>query len=60
MSTYALSHVALSHIREFPSSHLPWLNKNTDNIRFVKVTDDHKILIEDSAKMVDQSNKTKL
>ena len=46
-------------IIEFPSSNLPWLNKNTDNIRFVKATDDNKILIEDIAKMVDQSSKTK-
>jgi hypothetical protein len=44
----------------FASSNLPWLNKNTDNIRFIKATDDNKILIEDIAKMVDQSSKTKL
>jgi len=51
--------IVISNELEFPSSNLPWLNKNTDNIRFVKATDDNKILIEDIAKMVDQSSKTK-
>jgi selenocysteine lyase/cysteine desulfurase len=51
--------IVVSNELEFPSSNLPWLNKNTDNIRFVKATDDNKILIEDIAKMVDQSSKTK-
>jgi cysteine desulfurase / selenocysteine lyase len=51
--------IVISNELEFPSSNLPWLNKNTDNIRFVKATDDNKILIKDIAKMVDQSSKTK-
>ena len=51
--------IVISNELEFPSSNLPWLNKSTDNIRFVKATDDNKILIEDIAKMVDQSSKTK-
>jgi selenocysteine lyase/cysteine desulfurase len=52
--------IVISNELEFPSSNLQWLNENTDNIRFVKATDDNKILIEDIAKMVDQNNKTKL
>src|SRR5713101_1312049 len=51
--------MVISNELEFPSSNLPWLNKNTDDIRFVKATDDNKILIEDIAKMVGQSSKTK-
>jgi hypothetical protein len=42
----------ISNELEFAYSNLPWLNKNRDNIRFIKATDDNKILIEDIAKMV--------
>jgi hypothetical protein len=50
----------ISNELEFAYSNLPWLNKNRDNIRFIKASDDNKILIQDIAKMVDQSSKTKL
>lgn len=49
----------ISNELEFPSSNLPWLNKNPDNIRFVKAKDGNKILIEDIVKAVDQNSKTK-
>ena len=48
--------IAISNELEFPSSNLPWLNKNTDNIRFVKARDENKILIEDIGKMLEQNN----
>ena len=51
--------IVISNELVFPSSNLPWLNRNKDNIRFVEATDDNKILIEDIAKMVDHSSKTK-
>ena len=50
--------VVISNELEFPSSNLPWLNKNPDNIKFVKSRDDNKILIDDIAKIVDQNRKT--
>lgn len=49
----------ISNELEFPSSNLPWLNKNQDNIRFVKAKDGNKILVEDIAKIVDQNSKAK-
>jgi len=51
--------IVISNELEFPSSNLPWLNKNPDNIRFVKARDHNKILIEDIVKAVDQNSKTK-
>ncbi|MGB7956107.1 MAG: aminotransferase class V-fold PLP-dependent enzyme [Candidatus Nitrosopolaris sp.] len=51
--------IVISNELEFPSSNLPWLNKDKDNIKFVKATDDNKITIEDIAKMVNHSSKTK-
>jgi selenocysteine lyase/cysteine desulfurase len=39
--------IVISNESEFPSSNLPWLNKNADNIKFVKATDGNKILIND-------------
>ena len=48
--------IVISNELEFPSSNLPWLNKNTDNIKFVKARDDNKILIEDIAKVVEQNS----
>src|SRR5918999_6610469 len=44
----------LSNELEFPSSNLPWLNKNVDNIKFVKARDGNKILINDISKMIDK------
>jgi cysteine desulfurase / selenocysteine lyase len=48
----------ISNELEYPSSNLPWLNK-TNNIKFVKATDDNKILIDDVVKAMDQDNKIK-
>ena len=48
--------IVISNELEFPSSNLPWLNKNKYNIKFVKATDDNKILIEDIRKMAEQNN----
>ncbi|MFZ0511785.1 MAG: aminotransferase class V-fold PLP-dependent enzyme [Candidatus Nitrosopolaris sp.] len=49
--------IVISNELEFPSSNLPWLNKNTDNIKFVKARDDNKILVEDIAKVMEQNSK---
>jgi cysteine desulfurase / selenocysteine lyase len=49
--------IVISNELEFPSTNLPWLNKNTNNIRFVKARDDNKILIDDIAKIVDRNSK---
>jgi cysteine desulfurase/selenocysteine lyase len=49
--------MVISNELEFPSSNLPWLNKDMDNIKFVKARDDNKIIIEDIAKMVDHNSK---
>jgi selenocysteine lyase/cysteine desulfurase len=46
--------LVLSNELEFPSSNLPWLNKNVDNIKFVKARDGNKILIKDISKMIDK------
>jgi cysteine desulfurase / selenocysteine lyase len=51
--------IVISNELEFPTSNLPWLNKDKDNIKFVKASDDNKIIIEDIAKMVDHNSKTK-
>ncbi|MDQ6862939.1 MAG: aminotransferase class V-fold PLP-dependent enzyme [Thermoproteota archaeon] len=51
--------IVISNELEFPSSNLPWLNKDKDNIKFVKARDDNKIIIEDIAKMVNHNGKTK-
>lgn len=44
----------LSNELEFPSSNLPWLNKNADSVKFVKARDGNKILIEDISEMIDK------
>lgn len=49
--------IVISNELEFPSTNLPWLNKNAANIRFVKARDDNKILIDDIAKMVTHYSK---
>src|SRR5918999_71691 len=48
----------LSNELEFPSSNLPWLNKNVDNIKFVKARDGNKILINDISKMIDKEEES--
>jgi len=49
--------MVISNELEFPSSNLPWINKNPINIKFVRATDHNKILINDIVKMVDQNDK---
>lgn len=49
--------IVISNELEFPSTNLPWLNMNIDNIRFVKARDDNKILIDDIGKMVDRHSR---
>ena len=51
--------IVISNELEFPSSNLPWLNKDKYNVKFVKAKDDNKIQIENIAKMVDDNSKTK-
>lgn len=51
--------IVISNELEFPSSNLPWLNKDKDNVKFVKAEAGNKILIDDIAKMVDQNSKTR-
>jgi cysteine desulfurase / selenocysteine lyase len=51
--------IVISNELEFPSSNLPWLNRDKDNVKFVKAKDDNKIQIENIAKMVDDNSKTK-
>ena len=48
--------IVISNELEFPSSNLPWLNRNTNDIKFVCARDGNKILIEDIEKMIDQDN----
>ena len=51
--------VVISNELEFPSSNLPWLNKNSANIKFVKARNNNKILIEDIVKLVNRTAGTK-
>jgi selenocysteine lyase/cysteine desulfurase len=51
--------IVISNELEFPSSNLPWVNKNPDNIKFVKAIDDNKILIDDIANTIEQNPKAK-
>jgi cysteine desulfurase / selenocysteine lyase len=46
--------IVISNELEFPSSNLPWINKDANNIRFVKSRDRSRILIEDIEKMITQ------
>jgi selenocysteine lyase/cysteine desulfurase len=50
--------IVISNELEFPSSNLPWLNKNSANIKFVKARGDNRILIEDIVKLVATNIKT--
>jgi selenocysteine lyase/cysteine desulfurase len=52
--------LVLSNDLEFPSSNLPWLNKNVDNVRFVKARDGNKILIKDISKMIDREEESSI
>ena len=48
--------IVISNELEFPSSNLPWLNRNTNDIKFVCARDGNKILIEDIEKMIAQKS----
>jgi selenocysteine lyase/cysteine desulfurase len=50
--------IVLSNELEFPSSNLPWLNKNANSIKFVSARDGNKILIEDTLKMIDEEKES--
>ncbi|MFL6502160.1 MAG: aminotransferase class V-fold PLP-dependent enzyme [Nitrososphaera sp.] len=52
--------LVLSNELEFPSSNLPWLNKNVDNIKFVKARDGNKILIKDISKMIGKEEESSI
>ena len=49
----------ISNELEFPSTNLPWLNANPNNVLFVEARDDNKILLEDILKMISQNRKAK-
>jgi selenocysteine lyase/cysteine desulfurase len=48
--------IVISNELEFPSSNLPWLNKDKGNIMFVKARDENKILIDDIGKILKQNS----
>jgi cysteine desulfurase / selenocysteine lyase len=48
--------IVISNELEFPSSNLPWLNKDKGNVRFVKARDENKVLIEDIEKTLKQNS----
>lgn len=48
--------IVISNELEFPSSNLPWLNKDKGNIVFVKARDENRVLIEDIGKMLKQNS----
>jgi selenocysteine lyase/cysteine desulfurase len=49
----------ISNELEFPSSNLPWLNVNPNNVLFVQARDDNKILLEDILKKISQNSNAK-
>jgi cysteine desulfurase / selenocysteine lyase len=51
--------IVISNELEFPSSNLPWINKDKDNVKFVKAKDGSIVQIEDIGKMADQNSKIK-
>ncbi len=51
--------LVISNELEFPSTNLPWINKDSRNIKFLKSDNDGKILIEDIAKMIDKFDKNR-
>jgi len=48
--------IVISNELEFPSSNLPWLNKDKGNIMFVKARDENKILTDDIEKILKQNS----
>jgi cysteine desulfurase / selenocysteine lyase len=46
--------IVISNELEFPSTNLPWINKNSKNIKFLKSDHEGKIPILDIAKMIDK------
>jgi cysteine desulfurase / selenocysteine lyase len=46
--------IVISNELEFPSTNLPWINKNSKNIKFLKPDYEGKIPILDIAKMIDK------
>jgi selenocysteine lyase/cysteine desulfurase len=44
----------ISNKLEFPSSNLPWLNQDSENIKLVLSDESNRILIEDIEKMIDK------
>lgn len=46
--------IVISNELEFPSTNLPWINKNSKNIKFLKSDYEGKIPILDIAKMIDK------
>jgi cysteine desulfurase / selenocysteine lyase len=46
--------IAISNKLEFPSSNLPWLNQDSNNLKFVVSTNSNRIRIEDIEKMIDK------
>ncbi|HXX97137.1 MAG TPA: aminotransferase class V-fold PLP-dependent enzyme [Candidatus Bathyarchaeia archaeon] len=48
--------IVISNELEFPSSNLPWLNKDKGRIVFVKARDENKVLIEDIGKVLKQNS----
>jgi cysteine desulfurase / selenocysteine lyase len=46
--------IVISNELEFPSTNLPWINKNSNNIKFLKSDYEGKIPILDIAKMIDK------
>lgn len=43
---------------EFPSSNLPWINNNKENIRYVKTTNNNEIKITDISELIEKTNST--
>jgi cysteine desulfurase / selenocysteine lyase len=46
--------IVISNNLEFPSSNLPWLNQDSNNIKFVIPNNSNRILIEDIEKMIEK------
>jgi cysteine desulfurase/selenocysteine lyase len=46
--------IVISNKLEFPSSNLPWLNQDSNNIKFVGSSDSNRIPIEDIERMINK------
>jgi cysteine desulfurase/selenocysteine lyase len=46
--------IVISNKLEFPSSNLPWLNQDSNNIKFVGSSDNNRIPIEDIERMINK------